>query len=166
MTSTDYPPRLAVLAAIMGGEHADADGDTAESLLAREARLGGDIFSKAQPAMAAEPTPMERALAEALHDDNRNGWAPADNAIAELLLLADDVPAASDLANGLMQAYLLPNESRSGAAKEERCPAFADLYRKLALHQLNNQVRNKASAILSALIRRGQVGPTRSIAAR
>lgn len=165
MSRTNYPPRLAVLAAILDDDFVTADDDLADGLLARRARLGSDIFGKAESANEAEPTPLERALAEALHDGIRNDGASADHAIAELLLLADDIPAASDLATGLSQAFLLPDDSGSPAAHEERCSPFAELYRNLALHQLNNQVRNKASAILCELSRRGQDGPSHPIAA-
>jgi len=164
MNRSDYPPRLPVLAAILDDDYVIADEDLACDVLAREARLGSDIFGKAESATEAEPTPLERALAEALHDGVRNDGASADHAIAELLLLADDIPAASDLATGLSQAFLLPDDSGSPAAHEERCSPFAELYRNLALHQLNNQVRNKASAILCQLSRGRQDAPSRQIA--
>jgi hypothetical protein len=41
----------------------------------------------------------------------RRGGHVADHAIAELLLLADDSPKAGELAAGLGQAILLPDDS-------------------------------------------------------
>ncbi len=167
MTSTDLPPRLAVVAAIIDDQRAAAgDGSPALGSLASAARLGGGLVSKAKAASAADPTATERALAEALQAEG-HASGPSDHAIAELLLLADDVPTAGDLAAGLSRAFLLPGDSRSSLASQERRSAFADLYRKLALHQLNSQVRNKAAAVLFKLIRRhdgwpGRRGPSAS----
>jgi hypothetical protein len=128
--------------------------------VASAARLGSDIHDRAESAATATATPAERALAQALRGDGQADEPPADHIIAELLLLADDGPAASKLATGLSQAFLLPDDSKAALAHPERRVAFADLYRGLALHQLNNQVRNKAAAILRGLIHRH---PARSI---
>jgi hypothetical protein len=145
MASTNNTPRLAVVASMID-EVSPAD----DSLIS--ARLGNNVPRKAQPARAAEPTPQEEALAAVLHDGERDSPL-AERAIAELLLLADEAPAADDLATGLSQALLLPDDSRSVSVRQEPRSAFADLYRRLALHQLNSQVRNKAAAILYRLIR-------------
>jgi hypothetical protein len=147
MTKSDQPPRLAVVASIID------DGGGASGPLVSAARLGSEIHDKAESAALAEPTPQERALAEALDDDTREGQQ-ADRAIAELLLLVDDVPTADDLAAGLSHTFLLPDDSRPALARELRLPAFSDLYRKLALPTLGNQVRNKAAATLRRLTRR------------
>ncbi len=148
MTSTDYPPRLAVVASIID------ECSPVDASLAAAGRIGSDLQGNAASATQAEPTPQERALAEALQEDDQNDGPPTDRAIAELLLLVDDVPAADDLATGLSQTFLLPEDSRPALAREERHSAFADLYRRLALHHLNSQVRNKAAAKLRKLIRR------------
>jgi hypothetical protein len=152
MTSYDHLPRLAVVASIIGEKCAPAR--SAGSSLISAARLGGGLLTKAESSGEAEPTPSERALAHALHQDGQANGLPADRAMAELLLLADDVPAAGDLSAGLSQALLPRHDSEPALAGEERRSAFADLYRRLALHQLNSQVRNKASATLGKLARR------------
>lgn len=43
------------------------------------------------------------------------------------------------LATRLSQAFLLPGDSKAALAREERRSAFADLYRRLVLHQLNSR---------------------------
>ena len=146
MTTTNDPPRLAVVAAIIDSA---ADGPLTSS-----ARLGSEIQTKVVSAAEAIPTAAERALAEALQDDDQRDSPPADPAIAELLLLADDGPDASKLAAGLNQACSLTDDPRPAPSRDERRSAFADVYRRLALHQLNNQVRNNAAATLRKLIRR------------
>ena len=144
MKSTDYPTRLAVVAAMLDE---DAGGPLTSS-----ARLGSEIQAKAEMAAAATPTKAERALAHALHDGDHCDTSLTDHAIAELLLLADDVPETSKLlATGLSRA-LLPDDSRPALESDEWRSAFADQYRRLALHQLNSQVRNKAAAELCRLI--------------
>jgi hypothetical protein len=145
MTNTDCPPRLAVVAAIIDG------GATSLGPVASAARLGAEMHGKAQSAMATAATPAERALAQALRDGGQRDGTPTDHAIAELLLLAADDPEAGRLATGLSQAFLVPDDSRAALAREERRSAFADLYRRLALHQLDSQVRNKAAATLCRL---------------
>lgn len=145
MERTDGPPRLTVVAAIMNGE------SRGNGPLASAARLGCEIHDRIQSATAATATPAERALAQALQDDDQRGDWPAGQAIAELLILADGDGEASKLAAELSQAFLPPDEFTSALASEERRSAFADLYRELALHQLNSQVRNKAAAILFTL---------------
>ena len=145
MTSTEHTPRLAVVATMIDSA---ADGPIVSA-----ARLGNELQAKASSAADATPTDAERALARALQDDDQGDSPPADQAIAELLFLADDGPEASKLATGLNQAFLLPQDSHPAPAHDERRSAFADLYRRLALHQLNNQVRNKAAASLWRLIR-------------
>lgn len=147
MTSTDCPPRLAVVAAMIDGQGAGPGP------LALAARLGSEIYDKAESAAIATATPAERALAQALRgEDRRDELPPADHAIAELLLLADDGPDASRLATGLIRAFLPPGDSGAALAGDDRRSAFAELYRRLALHQLNSQVRNKAAAIVCKLI--------------
>ena len=150
MKNTDYPPRLAVVAAIIDGEA------TSRGPLASAARLGSEIHDRAQSAMATAATPAERALAQALRDSGQRESTSTDHAIAELLLLADDDPEAGKLATGLSQAFLPSDESKADLAREERRSAFTDLYRSVALHRLNSQVRNKAAATLYRLRPRGR----------
>lgn len=151
MKNIDYPPRLAVVAAII-------DEEVGQGPLVSAARLGTEILDKAQSATAAAATPAELALAQALcgngpcANGNRDDRS-TDHAIAELLLLADEDPEAGTLATGLSQAFLLADDSKAALASEERRSAFADLYRRLALHQLNSQVRNKAAETLCRLVR-------------
>lgn len=150
MKNIDYP-RLAVVAAII-------DGEVGQGPLVSAARLGTEILDKAQSATAAAATPAELALAQALCGNGlcgngRRDERSTDHAIAELLLLADEDPAAGTLATGLSQAFLLADDSKAALASEERRSAFADLYRRLALHQLNSQVRNKAAETLCRLVR-------------
>ena len=71
--------------------------------------------------------------------------------LAELLLLADDLPESAELAAALSQTFLPPGDSASALARRDRTSVFADLYRRLALAQLNNQVRNKVAAALGRL---------------
>jgi len=148
MKSTNCPPRLDVVAAIIDGQ------SLGHGLVVSAARLGSEIREKAESAAAATPTPQERALAQAMRADGQRDERSADQVIAELLLLADDGPDASKLAAGLSQAFLRPDDSKAALACEERRSAFADLYRRLALHQLDSQVRNKAAAVLCGLIGR------------
>lgn len=146
MKNTDYPPRLAVVAAII-------DGEVGQGPLVSAARLGTEILAKAQSATAAAATPAELALAQALCGNGKRDEPSSDHAIAELLLIADEDPEAGVLATGLSQVFLLADNSKAALANEERRSAFADLYRRLALHQLNSQVRNKAAATLCSLLR-------------
>ena len=68
--------------------------------------------------------------------------------LAELLLLADALPESGKLAAALSETFLLPEDSTPGPVRRDRTSVFADLYRRLALAQLNNQVRNKVAAAL------------------
>lgn len=146
MKNIDYPPRLAVVAAII-------DEEVGQGPLVSAARLGTEILDKAQSATAAAATPAELALAQALCGNGKRDEPSSDHAIAELLLIADEDPEAGVLATGLSQVFLLADNSKAALANEERRSAFADLYRRLALHQLNSQVRNKAAETLCRLVR-------------
>ncbi len=81
----------------------------------------------------------------------RGAGPGGERVMAELLLLAGDAGDTGELAIGLSQAFVGPDGSGPGVAREKRASAFADLYRNLTLHQLNSQVRNKAAAILGRL---------------
>jgi hypothetical protein len=146
MTTEFSRPRLAVVARIMGSD------DTGP--IAAAARLGHRFRTPTEVPVASATT-TERELARALQGDTeQDGDPPGERAMAELLLLAGDIPEPDKLAAALSQALLLPDDSRPALARAERRSAFADLYRRLALHHLNSQVRNKAAAMLGRLDRR------------
>jgi hypothetical protein len=148
MTSKDEPPRLSVVAAIMDAE------TSGKGVLGPEARLGTRYSTAADSQAAASATPTEQELAQALQGGHGQCLdAEGELAMAELLMLADQVPQADELATGLNQAFLSSDDSQPATARRERRSAFAGLYRRFALHQLNNQVRNKAAAILALLSR-------------
>ena len=148
MTNGDDPPRLSVVAAIMDAE------TSGNGPLRAEARLGTRYSTAADSQAAASATPAEQELAQALQGSQGQCADPdGELAMAELLMLADQVPQADELATGLNQAFLLSDDSQPAAARRERMSAFAGLYRRFALHQLNSQVRNKAAAILALLSR-------------
>lgn len=148
MKSTYCPPRLPVVAAMIDGE------GLGRGPVVTAARMGNEIQEKAQSAAAATATAAERALAQAICGDRQREEHLTDHAIAELLLLVDDGPEASKLATGLSQAFLLPDDSEAALPRDERSFAFAELYRRLVLHQLNSQVRNKAAALMFGLVGR------------
>ena len=154
MSNNNAPPRLSVVAAIM-----DAKA-TAKSALRPEARLGTRYGPATGSQAAASAMRTEQELAQALQGSQGScADSEGEPAIAELLMLADQVPQADELATGLNQAFLLSEDSQPvtdsqpTAAQHKRRLAFAGLYRKFALHQLNNQVRNRAAAILARLSR-------------
>ena len=148
MKSDNYPPRLAVVAAIV---HGDSGGP---GPVASAAHLGSTFGGSAALPAADSATTDELALAQALQGcENPEQEAHGDPAMADLLYLADDCPGADKLATGLSQRFLMPADSAPGAPEEDRRSVFVDLYRRLALHQLENQVRNKAAAVLSGLSR-------------
>jgi hypothetical protein len=138
MTSEEGSPRLSVVAAIID--------DPDDRPLGPAARSG----SRYREPSAASATPKERELAQALQGDGQPSGQD-EPAMAELLMLAAQIPQAEELATGLSEAYLLPDDSRLTCAREERRSAFVELYRRLALHQLSSQVRNRAAAVLARL---------------
>ncbi len=146
MTNEEEPPRLSVVAAII-------DADTSgKGVLPPAARLGTQYRADAESRAAASATPTEQALAQVLQG-GQGAQAQSEPVMAELLMLANQVPQADELATGLSQAFLPPDDSQRATERHQRRSAFADLYRRFALHQLNNQVRNKAAAILARLSR-------------
>jgi hypothetical protein len=143
--TTSRTPRLAVVAAIIDDGASDASATSGS-------RVGSRYREAAADGMAASPTPEERALARALRGEGADCKYPVgDPVMAELLLLANDCPEAGELALGLSQAFLPPDNSLAAVAPRDRRPAFAALYRRLALHQLDSQVRNRAAAVLRKL---------------
>jgi hypothetical protein len=145
MKSDSYPPRLAVVAAIVDG------GRPGDGPVTSAARMSSTVRDCAVHPDADAATTQELALAEVLQWGENGGQAAGDAAMADLLYLADDCPGADKLAAGLSQKFLRPDDSAPGVPAEDRRSAFVDLYRKLALHQLENQVRNKAAAVLRGL---------------
>lgn len=146
MKSDNYLPRLAVVAAIVDGDKPRCGPVTSAARMGSKPRevagLGVD-----------SATTQERALARALQGGDSRKQTQGDPAMADLLYLADACPGARKLAAGLSQAFLAPGDPASGLPEQDRRSAFADLYRRLALHQLDNQVRNKAAAALRGLSR-------------
>lgn len=168
MTTQDSTPRLSVVAAIIGRQAAgpdaegcdtngsdsgvrDCEGHAATVLPVRVARLPNAMT----PSLRDSATGTERALAEALRCDRDQEQAARsqDPVVAELLLLADDLPESGELAAALSETFLPPGDSTPALAQPDRTTAFADLYRRLALAQLNNQVRNRVAAALGGLRR-------------
>lgn len=154
MTNNDDLPRLSVVAAIMDVE------TSGKGSLRSEARLGTRYGKAAESQAAASATPAEQQLAQALQGgQGACADSEGEQAMAELLILADQVPQADELAAGLNQAFSLSDDSQPvtdsqpTTARRERRSAFAGLYRRFALHQLNSQVRNKAAAMLARLSR-------------
>ena len=154
MTNKDDPPRLSVVAAIMDAE------TPGQGALRSEARLGTRYGTTAESQAAASATPAEQQLAQALQGgEGACADSEGELAMAELLMLADQMPQAGELAAGLNQAFSLPDnsepvtDSEPPTAPRDRRSAFAGLYRRFALHQLNSQVRNKAAAMLARLSR-------------
>lgn len=148
MTNEDDPPRLSVVAAIIDAE------TPGKGALLPATRLGTRYRRASDSHAAASATPTEQDLAQVLQGDQGQGASvQGGSAMAELLKLADQVPQADELATGLIQAFLLPDDSQPATTRRERRSAFADLYRRFALHQLNSQVRNLAAAILASLSR-------------
>ncbi len=147
MKSDNYPPRLAVIAAIV---HGDSGGP---GPVTSAARMGSTFGGPAAHPAADSATTDELALAQALQGGENSEDAHGDPAMADLLYLADDCPEADNLATGLSQRFLLSDDSALGVPEEDSRSVFVELYRRLALHQLENQVRNKAAAALSGLSR-------------
>jgi len=148
MTNEGDPPRLFVLAAIID------PGTSGKGALQSAARLGTRYRRASDSRAAASATPAEKELAQVLRGGQGQGASvDGDSAMAELLILADEVSQADELATGLSQAFLLPDHSEPATTRSERRSAFADLYHRFALHQLSSQVRNKAAAILALLSR-------------
>src|SRR5262249_18054638 len=118
--------------------------------------INGPTCGTTTPSRPASPTGTERALAEALygcgHHDREPAARPAEPVVAELLLLADDLPESAELAAALSETFLSPDASALAPARGGgQTSVFADLYRRLALAQLNNQVRNRVAAALGRL---------------
>jgi len=166
MTTQESMPRLAVVAAIIANDAESGDGEGGEpephcSFVLAE-RITGPTCSTLAPSLPASATGTERALARALCGDHDQEPAARSQepVLAELLLLADDLPESSQLAAALSKTFLPPEDSAL-PIRRDRTSVFADLYRRLALAQLNNQVRNKVAAALGRLR-----GPRQSSGAR
>lgn len=171
MNYQESTPRLAVVAAIIATDAEGGDGEGGDpephcsSVLAE--RISGPTCSTMAPTLPASVTGTERALAEALcggHDQGPTARSQ-EPVLAELLLLADALPESSKLAAALSETFLPPDDSVPAPARRDPTSVFADLYRRLALAQLNNQVRNKVAAALGRLrAPRQAVPPCKAIA--
>jgi hypothetical protein len=68
-----------------------------------------------------------------------------------LLRLAADSPLAPSLAAGLLQKFLIPDDSRHAPAQDERAAAFAELHRMLALPGMPADAAGRAVMLLDGL---------------
>jgi hypothetical protein len=118
--------RLGVVAALLSG----SDGHEADSATADEQQIAGAL--RGGPSAAA-----------------RRGTA----AVTELLRLADGTSASTseEFTAGLLQTFLLPDDSRHALAVDTPATAFADIYRRLALPCLPAERGQRAQAILADL---------------
>jgi hypothetical protein len=141
-------PRLSAVAALV-----DLDLEasrTADAWIGLE----GEPCSENEAELIVTATGAERQLAEALRGPPVTEMAQADAAaIAGLLRLAADSPAAPAFATGLLQKFLIPDDSRHAPARDERATAFAELYRMLALPGMAAGAAVRAVALLDGLAR-------------
>ncbi len=116
--------------------------------------LDGEPCSENEAELIVSATGAERRLAEALHGPPVTEVAePKAAAIAGLLRLAADSPLAPALAAGLLQRFLIPDDSRHAPARDERAVAFAELYRMLALPGMPAGAAGRAVVLLDGLDR-------------
>ncbi len=115
--------------------------------------LDGEPCSEIEAELSVSATGAERRLAEALRGSPGMELPEPDaGAIAALLRLADGSPQATVLAVGLLQKFLIPDDSWHAPARDERAAAFAELYRRLALPGM------AADATERAVVRLDDVG--------
>jgi len=114
--------------------------------------LDGEPCSENEAELIVTATGAERRLAEALRGPPVAEVAEPDApTVAGLLRLAADSPRAPTLAAGLLQKFLIPDDSRHAPARDERAAAFADLYRMLALPGMSADAAGRAVALLDDL---------------
>ena len=135
--------RLAVVAALV-------DLDWPGS---RDADAGiGPPRGDGEAELISSATSNERRLAEALRGPVGAPVPEADaEAIAGLLRLASESPSAETLGAGLLQGFLMPDDAVHARAREVVGPAFADLYRQLALPAIAAGSAGQAEELLAGL---------------
>ncbi len=122
----------------------------------RQVRLSAVAALVGSAAPTAHATADECRLAEALRGTpGQPGGSPGPDApaIAELLRLAEGTPSSGSFAVGLLQAFLIPDDSWHALARENAAAAFADIYRRLALPGLSGEAGSRALAILRKVAR-------------
>ena len=113
--------------------------------------LDGLPCSQNETELIISATGEEQRLAEALRGPRGMEMPEPDaEAIAGLLRLAD-VPPAPVLAVGLLQKFLIPDDSRQAPARDDRIAAFAELYRTLALPRMAAADADRAVAMLEGV---------------
>jgi len=113
--------------------------------------LDGLPCSQNETELIISATGEEQRLAEALRGPRGMEMPEPDaEAIAGLLRLADGPPAPV-LAVGLLQKFLIPDDSRQAPARDDRIAAFAELYRTLALPRMAAGDADRAVALLEGV---------------
>jgi hypothetical protein len=114
--------------------------------------LDGEPCSEDEAELIVTAAGAERGLAEALRGPPvAEAAEPEATAIAGLLRLAADSPQAPALAAGLLQKFLIPDDSRHAPARDEPAATFAELYRMLALPGMPAGAAGRAAALLDGL---------------
>lgn len=142
----ERPLRLCAVAALMGldlGASRQADAWIG---------LDGEPCSETEAELVVSASGAERRLAEALRGSpGRQLPDPDAEVIAALLRLADSSPQATVLGVGLLQKFLVPDDSWHAPAREERAAEFAELYRRLALPGMAADAAEQAAVQLHHL---------------
>jgi hypothetical protein len=147
MTSEDHGPlRLGAVAALV-------DLDLGASRAAQEwIGLDGEPCSQNETELIISATGDEQRLAEALRGPGGMEMPEPDaETIAGLLRLAEGSPPAPALATGLLQKFLIPDDSRHAPARDDRAAEFAELYRTLALPRMAAAAADRAVALLGGV---------------
>lgn len=127
-------------------------GNGGQLRLAAVAALVGERSSDSEAELITSATSNERRLAEALRGQpGQQVPEPEAEAMAGLLRLASESPSAAQLASGLLQGFLIPDDSVHAQAREQAGPAFADLYRTLALPGMAAGAADQAEVLLDGL---------------
>jgi hypothetical protein len=144
MTGESARERLDVVAALLTYDAQRSDAADAW------VRADGTPLSDAEQDLIGSATDREWALAEGVAGGPEPVFDPDAAVIADLLRLASGTDVAPLLRAGLRQAFLRPDGSSHGLARE-RTAAFAERYRKLALPGLDAAAREMAGPLLDAL---------------
>ncbi|HEX2321765.1 MAG TPA: hypothetical protein VHJ18_22525 [Streptosporangiaceae bacterium] len=114
--------------------------------------LDGEPCSEDEAELIVSATGTERRLAEALRGPPGTEVAePEAVAMAGLVRLAADSPPAPALAVGLLQKFLIPDDSLPAPARDERAATFSELYRMLALPGMPADAAGRAVVLLDDL---------------